>query len=74
MGQEVYLEQDQKFRIDEINKEKGTINLLDLKLASVFPIFREETIEILKRLYYANSLNKTEVPKRKSRKYNSTIN
>lgn len=63
VGQEVYLEQDHKFRIDEINKEKGTINLLDLKLASVFPIFREETIENFERLYYANSLNKTEVPK-----------
>ena len=35
------------------------INLLDLKLASVFPIFREETIENFERLYYANSLNKT---------------
>ena len=63
VGQEVYLEQDHKFRIDEINEEKGTVSLLDLKLAGVLPIFRVETIENFEKLYYANSLNKTEVPK-----------
>ncbi len=56
-GKIVYLESGKKFKINEIDNEKGIISLLDLQLASFMPIFREESIENFERLYYDNPLN-----------------
>lgn len=55
VGQEVYLESDRKYRIDNINLEKDTISLLDLQIP--MPIFREESILTFENLYNQNERN-----------------
>ena len=60
VGQIVYLESDKKFKINKIDTENNTIELLDLQLASFMPIFREESIFDFERLYNENPLNNTQ--------------
>ncbi len=55
VGQEVYLESDRKYRIDNIDLEKDTISLLDLQIP--MPIFREESILTFENLYNQNERN-----------------
>lgn len=55
VGQEVYLESDRKYRIDDINIEKDKISLLDLQIN--YPIFREESILTFENLYNQNKRN-----------------
>ena len=55
VGQEVYLESDRKYRIDNIDLEKDTISLLDLQIP--MPIFREESILTFENLYNQNDRN-----------------
>lgn len=55
VGQEVYLESDRKYKIDDINVEKDKIILLDLQIN--YPIFREESILTFENLYNQNERN-----------------